>query len=159
MRGFLLAGGLSRRFGSDKALFLIEGVPMVQRLAHTLSEAGLEPWIIARSSRNLGIRELIEPPQKSHHPLWGVFWGLQQGETALFCPCDLADLRPAQVRTMVEAGEGSYARGQPLLGVWGPTLAEKAALLAEKGSPVREFVAGMVAVEVGEIGNWNRAGG
>jgi len=43
----LLAGGASQRMGRDKASLLVEGVPMVVRVAHTLRKAGHRPILIA----------------------------------------------------------------------------------------------------------------
>jgi len=43
----VLAGGESRRFGSDKALARFRGEPLVQRLARTLRDAGFAQVMVA----------------------------------------------------------------------------------------------------------------
>ena len=47
MKSLLLAGGKSSRMGFDKALFEIEGRPMIEHVAIALAGAGLEPIRIA----------------------------------------------------------------------------------------------------------------
>ena len=61
MKGYVLAGGLSSRFGSDKAVYLVDGVPLAVRIAEVLRAAGLDPCVVARTPRGLGIPERIEP--------------------------------------------------------------------------------------------------
>src|SRR4051794_12212479 len=100
MKAFILAGGLSLRFGSDKALHLVDGEPLVLRIAGVLRAADLEPWLVAREPRGVGLPELIEP-DGPRHPLWGVAAALGQGEDVFITPCDLADLRVEQVRALL----------------------------------------------------------
>ena len=47
MKSLLLAGGKSSRMGFDKALFEIDGRPMIELVATALAGAGLEPIRIA----------------------------------------------------------------------------------------------------------------
>ena len=47
VKSLLLAGGRSSRMGFDKALFEIEGRPMIEHVAIALAGAGLEPIRIA----------------------------------------------------------------------------------------------------------------
>lgn len=154
MRGYILAGGRSRRFGSDKAVFLIEGRPLVLRLAATLAQAGLEPWLIAKAPRELGLPELIEPPDV-FHPLWGLALGLETGD-AFFCPCDLVDLRIEQVQALLAAR--AIAADQPLLGWFPAALAARARVHAQKNGPVRVFVADLPRIDVGPVRNMNTPG-
>ena len=50
MKSLLLAGGKSSRMGFDKALFEVDGRPMIEIVATALAGAGLEPIRIAVSS-------------------------------------------------------------------------------------------------------------
>ena len=43
----ILAGGNSTRMGRDKATLIVEGVPMIVRVAHALREGGCDPILIA----------------------------------------------------------------------------------------------------------------
>jgi molybdenum cofactor guanylyltransferase len=89
--GVVLAGGLSRRFGEDKALALVEGVPMALRVASAIRAAGLEVVIAAPDSRltSLGLPLLIEPDDGPRHPLRGLWAALGEADEVLCAPCDL----------------------------------------------------------------------
>lgn len=157
LNGWILAGGRARRFGSDKALYVVDGEPLVLRTARVLSEAGLLPGIVARAPRGLGLRERLEPPGEVH-PLHGVACALETGP-ALVTPVDLVALEVAQVRRLLAAAadhpDGVYARGQPLLAVLPGHLGPLAAEAARRGDPVRAFVADLLAVDLGPLPNLN----
>lgn len=156
MRGYILAGGRSRRFGSDKALYPIHGVPLAVHLAAVLRGAGLEPWLVARSPRGLGIPELLEP-DAPHHPLHGVAVALEAAaaeELAFFTPCDLVDLQVDQVRRLLDPP--AIAAGHPLLGVMATRRAAEAAAAAAAGEGVFRFQRGLPTVDVGPLTNLNR---
>lgn len=155
MRGWVLAGGRSSRFGSDKAVFCVEGVPLAVRVARVLAEAGLLPGLLSRHPRDLGLPELIEP-DGPRHPLWGVATALDLGEEAFFAPCDVVDLRVEQVRALLAAR--AVAADQPLLGVYPATFAAEARAAALAGARVREVTRALPRLEVGGVGNLNRAG-
>ena len=158
MRGCILAGGLSSRFGSDKALFPIDGRPLALHIAERLAEAGLEPVLVGRHVRRLGIPELLEEDRPSRHPLWGVAAGLAGGP-ALFCPCDLPDLEVGTLRLLLAGWAqhpgGVYAAGQPLLGVFPASLLGKAQSLAADNGRVYDFVAEITKLELDPIKNLN----
>jgi molybdopterin-guanine dinucleotide biosynthesis protein A len=153
VRGCILAGGLSRRFGADKALHPVEGVALAVRTAGVLRAAGLEPWLVARQRRNLGLPEILEP-DGPRHPLWGVAAALGEGDDAFFTPCDLVDLDVEQVRALLAAR--AIALGQPLLGVFPGRLRDRALTYASEGRTVREFVADLPVCDVGPVTNLNR---
>jgi molybdopterin-guanine dinucleotide biosynthesis protein A len=76
---FILAGGRSSRFGSDKALVELEGQPLLMRLRDTLRQQGHAVSIIAdRQDRyqQLGLMCLIDSAPNSG-PLGGVAAALQ----------------------------------------------------------------------------------
>ncbi len=43
----ILAGGASKRMGRDKATMIVEGVPMIVRVAHALRDAGCQSILVA----------------------------------------------------------------------------------------------------------------
>jgi molybdopterin-guanine dinucleotide biosynthesis protein A len=153
--GFVLAGGLSSRFGMDKALFRVDGEPLAVRTARVLRAAGLDPVLVARTARNLGIPELLEP-DGPRHPLWGVWFALTTvGENgAFFAPCDLPDLAPEHVAPLLAAR--AVAADQPLLGFYPVDLADRAREFALAGRPVRDFAADRPRLDVGSLRNLNR---
>ncbi len=126
---------------------------MVVRIAQVLAAAGLEPWLVARHPRGLGLPELLEE-DGPRHPLWGVAAALARGEDAFFSPCDLPDLHVDQVLALVAAR--AVAVGQPLLGVIPACRADRARSDAYAGATVRGFIAGLPALEVGALPNLNR---
>jgi molybdopterin-guanine dinucleotide biosynthesis protein A len=165
MTGWILAGGLSSRFGSDKVLFLLDGRPLALRVADALRAAGLDPRLVARHPRDLGLPELIEP-EGPRHPLHGVATALAHDARtglsfSMFCPADLAELRAEQVASLLAAhcGEGSvHAASQPLLCVLPTTVAVLAERQARLDGTVRGFLAeiGARPVDLGPLRNLNR---
>lgn len=150
-RGCILAGGRSSRFGSDKALYAVGGVPMAVRIAGVLAEAGLVPVLVARAPRSLGIAELIEP-DGPRHPLWGVAFALSFGD-AFFTPCDAVDLTADHVRALL--GARAVSADQPLLGFLPASLGSRARRFAEEGLAVRAFAAELPTLDLGPITNLN----
>lgn len=161
MRAWILAGGASRRYGSDKALADVDGIPMVLRVADTLREAGLEPVVLARHARGLPLREVIEPDAPTRHPLFGVACALGHeaddggSDGALVCPVDAWPLQGAQVRALYTAR--AVARVNPLVGWW-PAWAQGACVEgARTGARVRAVAqaCALPALDVGPVGNRN----
>jgi molybdopterin-guanine dinucleotide biosynthesis protein A len=87
---FILAGGASSRMGTDKALLLFDGQPLIRRIAETLLEVGSTVTIVGR--------KVDDPKLKSAadvYPHWGALGGVHaalaaaQTEWALLVACDL----------------------------------------------------------------------
>ena len=116
VRAFVLAGGASTRFGADKARHEIDGVAMVVIVAQAFEGAGFPVTIIARDNRLLdyGFPILIESDRGPLHPLAGVAAGLeslQDGESALFAPCDVPFLSAAEVTSLADSVAPAIAVG------------------------------------------------
>lgn len=102
---YILAGGQSRRFGSDKALALYQGLPLVLRAAQTVREAGLEPTVIADCAgkyAGLGLRTIADiipglGPLGGLYTLWN---DSPRAEWALVLACDLAPLQAHWLRAL-----------------------------------------------------------
>lgn len=172
VRGFVLAGGQSRRFGTDKARHPVNGLPMAARVASVLEAAGLPVQLVVRdlALEELGIPLLLEPPTKEPpHPLRGVLaalGSLETGDTALLVPCDVPGLLASGVALLVEAGASSVAvdgkgRVHPLVahlsGSWAPQVE---AVLAAGGSATAALAgASPVSFPEDQLVNWNRPPG
>lgn len=149
--GFLLAGGASRRFGADKALHEVEGVPMALRVARAMQAAGLSVTLVAPDDHlaSLGLPILLEPSAGERHPLRGVVAALERCEAdgvelAVLSPCDLPWAR-AEVYAALMAGEGARvaeaeARRQPLLAQLPAAWLPRARALLAEGAPARALV-------------------
>lgn len=175
---YILAGGRSSRFGSDKAVYVHNGVPLWHRVANALEGAGCTVHLIGRSPRGLPIPEIIEEEHADHHPLWGVVRAFrdarQQGhEWVVTAPCDLLDLDEIQVSILIKASQASplnqfagatarppratFTRGQPLLAVLPVDALAVAEGLATSGGSVRDFHVrcGSGVVDLGASRNLN----
>jgi molybdopterin-guanine dinucleotide biosynthesis protein A len=155
--GVVLAGGASRRFGSDKAVAEVDGVPMARRVAECLARAGLSPVVAARRERHvLGLETWIEPDGPVH-PAWGIACALVRagGEGVFVAPCDVPDLSVDVVRTLIDAR--AVAAECPLVGWW-PSRASSSLLRgAHEGVAMRTLAEAFCARRaVGPITNCNR---
>lgn len=134
--GVVIAGGLSTRFGGEKAVALFRGEPLLLRAARRLQVASAVVAVNARPGTQAaalaqasGHALLHDAPGDPDGPLAGVkaglLWAREQGATLLaVSPCDAPllprDLYPRLVdaagegAAMVETSEGR----QPLCAVW-----------------------------------------
>jgi molybdopterin-guanine dinucleotide biosynthesis protein A len=89
--GFVLAGGQSSRMGTDKALALFGGIPLVQTALATLSGAGIFVRIAGSRSALSAFAEEVSDTFPDTGPLGGIHAGLSasQAEWSLFLPVDL----------------------------------------------------------------------
>src|SRR5581483_2489482 len=94
MTGFVLAGGLSRRMGADKALLRHEGATFVERVSQRLRPLVRRAVVIASernapSLRALALDEVIVDLKPGLGPLMAVFTALMRTDTPLnlFVPC------------------------------------------------------------------------
>ncbi|MEE2750986.1 MAG: NTP transferase domain-containing protein [Myxococcota bacterium] len=167
MKGFVLAGGASTRFGSEKALHPVDGVAMALRVVRALEGAGLDVQLVVRNRdlAELGPSLLHEPPSPGHHPLQGVHAALQSlepGECGFFAPCDMPWLRSDGVRALLAARAPAVAsdgkRIHPLLcqvpWEWRARVEEA----LRQGGAVRELFSGVtqVVLEPAQLANINR---
>lgn len=89
---FVLAGGFSRRFGTNKALFPYEGKPLIMYPLELLSQQTESVHIIAKDAEvyeDLGY-QVIEDIYDQQTPLVGILTGLKESTTDwnIFTACD-----------------------------------------------------------------------
>ena len=124
--GAVLAGGASRRFGSDKALALLDGRPLIDHVIDRLR--GQVDSLVVVGRDHDGWTRIGDRPHAGLGPLGGLAGALAYAKahgfvTVLTSGCDLPDL-PRDLRARL-GDAPAVACGQPLLGLWPVTLAAR----------------------------------
>ena len=150
--GAILAGGAASRFGSDKALALFNGMPLIDHVAAAL-ESETEALIVV--GRHHGaLVSVADHPAPGLGPLGAIAGALRWAQangyaSVLSAPCDAPLLPLGLVETL--AGDGpAYVAGLPVLGWWPVRLADSLAEWLASGQPraVRRWAAAIGAREV-----------
>ncbi len=108
--GAVLAGGSSRRMGSDKAFVTVDGVEMVARAANALSIAGASAVTVvggdARRLHGLGLSHRVDR-FPGDGPLGGIITALahfaeanDHDDAVVILACDLINPSPDAVRAL-----------------------------------------------------------
>jgi molybdopterin-guanine dinucleotide biosynthesis protein A len=94
----ILAGGFSRRFGSDKGLVLLAGKPLILHVIERVSDVADEIIVVVSSTNQeekfeniLNERaKIVIDKSESQSPLVGTMTGFEtaKGEISLLLPCD-----------------------------------------------------------------------
>jgi molybdenum cofactor guanylyltransferase len=117
VRGFVLAGGGSRRFGRDKALVEFDGEPLIARLCRVLQAAtGASVGIIGDAVKysSFGV-ECVADRWPGDGPLGGIITALEANESAapscwsLIIGCDMPFLTSQWLRYVAERAAASQA--------------------------------------------------
>ena len=133
--GVVLAGGLSTRFGSDKALAELDGRSLLTRAVERLS--GLCDKVVVAGRKDAPAECIADWPRAGMGPLGGIAAGLrhaqQNGFTSMFsCSVDSVNL-PATLLTELSPPP-AYLESQPVIGHWGvETASAVAAILQSEG--------------------------
>ena len=107
LAGLLLAGGRSTRFGSDKALALVDGRPMIQRVYDAVA-ALADPVFVSVGESNttydLPARHIVDR-YPGRGPLAGLHAGLlaSPADWLLVAPCDMPFLDTASLQKLAAA--------------------------------------------------------
>jgi molybdopterin-guanine dinucleotide biosynthesis protein A len=147
MRAYLLAGGLSRRMGRDKAKLELAGKPLVVHMLGKLAHLGLEPVICGLRPDLAHLAPLLPDPsfpgKGSLGPLGGILAALEDSDSALnlFLAVDMPGMPADFLRWIIDRAERTQSpatvpfvsgRAQPLCAVYHRDLAAgiRQALLA-----------------------------
>jgi molybdopterin-guanine dinucleotide biosynthesis protein A len=125
--GAILAGGQSTRFGSDKALALLDGRPLIEHAAAALAPYVEKLVVCGRDDPRWTC--LPDQPAPGMGPLGGLAAALlhaqQQGlDGVLSTGCDMPSL-PAELIEALIGEEPAVIESQQLIGYWPATLAER----------------------------------
>jgi len=115
--GAILAGGRSRRFGSDKARALLDGDTFLARVAGALQGAGLSPvYVVGGGAADLPTGTTHLPDRfPGEGPLGGVLTALLAHDgDVIVTACDMPRLQTAAVARLLE-----FAAPEPVsLAIW-----------------------------------------
>jgi molybdopterin-guanine dinucleotide biosynthesis protein A len=108
--GIVLAGGKSSRFGSNKALALFNGTPLIERTTSALGRVFKNLMIITNSPLEYSYLRipLYQDIIKGMGPVGGLYTGLEalDDDWAFFCACDMPFINEGLVRYMTGLKEG-----------------------------------------------------
>lgn len=124
--GAVLAGGRSSRFGSDKALALLEGRPLIAHVIDAL--ASQVDAILVCGRQWQGLAWVADRPAGDLGPLGGINAALHYArdrgfDAVVTAPCDAPRLPPGLV---TELGRGAaIVADLPVVGRWPAALADR----------------------------------
>ncbi len=136
--GAILAGGLGRRIGGNKAVVRLCGQPLVNYPLRAMQAVLHEVLVLAKADTKLpslpGVTVWVEA-DPGHHPLIGIREALSvaDGRPVVVCAADLPFVTPELIGRLVAADPGEapavVARSrdviQPLLGLYTPAAAAR----------------------------------
>ncbi|WP_439532702.1 molybdenum cofactor guanylyltransferase [Polymorphobacter sp.] len=123
--GAILAGGQSRRFGSDKALAPLHGQPLISHAIRALHAETPNVVVCGRAwPGHVGLSDRIP----GAGPLAGLCAALEHAHSkgyshVLIAPCDMAIFPPRLASALAPAP--AVAASQPTLGLWPAPLAPR----------------------------------
>lgn len=143
--GAVLAGGRSRRFGSDKALATLDGVALIDHVVAALAPQVAAVAICGRTHRNLPA--LADRPPGGEGPLAGINAALAHAaahrfDGVLSISCDAPRL-PDDLVSRLVGPTPAYVEGQPVIGWWPIALAAalEAHLARDRDRSMRGWIA------------------
>jgi molybdenum cofactor guanylyltransferase len=123
LTGVLLVGGASTRFGSPKALALLDGETLAARAWRVLGEACYEVVAVGKVADGLDLPfPLVDDGSAVRAPITGVVAGLRAASTevAVVLPVDCPFVTPALLRTLGAAV--AVPQTGPLPGAYAKTM-------------------------------------
>jgi len=108
--GAILAGGMSRRMGYNKAFIEVDGTPIIERAARAMSAVFESTVIIANDTKlysHLGLRVLPDEI-KDAGSLGGIYTALSHSKEdyAFVAACDMPWLDAGCIRRVIESAGG-----------------------------------------------------
>jgi molybdopterin-guanine dinucleotide biosynthesis protein A len=110
----ILAGGMSRRLGRNKALEPFEGEPLIQRVISRMRQVGESLVVVVNDAERVAELDLPEDvaAEVDRYPGMGSLGGILTGlvsaptEWSAFCACDMPFLSPPLYRRLLSLRDG-----------------------------------------------------
>ena len=151
--GVVLAGGDSRRFGSDKALALLADRAMIDHVIDLFDGQTDQILICGRGHRDLA--SVADRPVAGLGPLGGLNAALHYADERGFemivtLPCDTPKVSSALIAELVAQRDSAVLSSCPVIGAWSSTLASKldAYLANGRDRSIRAWVAQIGAKQI-----------
>ena len=114
----MIAGGRSSRFGGDKGVALLGGVPLIDHAVAAI--APLTDAVVVCGRAWVGMVSLADRPRPGLGPLGGIAAALAHAEAAGFgrvltVGCDMPGVSGALLRALLDAAP-AWCRDAPILG-------------------------------------------
>lgn len=127
--GAILAGGQATRFGSDKALAMLDGRPLIAHAAAALRGASDAVIVCGRAAGPDGVDAIPDWPSAGLGPLGGLCAALRHAaaegyDAVLSIGCDTPVLPSALIKRLIAGPGARFLRQAPIIGCWPATLAE-----------------------------------
>jgi len=137
----VLAGGLGRRIGGDKAMVQLAGRPLISYPIAAAQAAGLPTIVVAKPGTTLpplDVPILLEPEQPTH-PLLGIVTALQTLPAVIALPCDMPLLHGADLVALAEMEHdvATLWPGEPLPALYRKPLLAQLRVALQAGASVR----------------------
>ena len=109
IRGLVLAGGKSSRFGQDKALALYQGVRFLDRAVSILESVDLKPIVVTRRGADYPFLKypVLYDKLPDQGPLGGIYTAMTvfKNTTFLILTCDMPALTSETLRELLNEHE------------------------------------------------------
>ena len=114
---FILAGGDSRRFGENKALYPFKGKPMIEHVLDLLIPLSSETFIISKEEdgfTDFGV-PVLRDDLKRQTPLAGILRGLEELDSwGLFLACDLPSMETEIITELLDSIESEMEKDETI---------------------------------------------
>ena len=128
LSAIVLAGGHSRRLGSDKALLLWQGEYLIQRIVRLLKQRFKEIWVVTDETKRY--KDLLDVPVledviKNKGPMGGLYTGLlaSTNDYNFVTACDMPLVNLNVIDLIIREIDGSQVIVPEISGFKSPTIA------------------------------------
>ena len=132
MEAFILAGGQSRRFGENKALFKLNGKRVIERIVETARAVCPDVYVVVKDKKAFESLKLplVEDLYSVQSPIVGIYTALEvsRGGNVLILSADIPLIKRDVLRILMDSYREPVTvfkigdRVHPLIGIYSKTL-------------------------------------